>query len=173
MDNSYLLNDLELDQILFDNSISNIDTIDLPDFDLDLSNILPDNNINSSDFSKTNSELNSIHLNSYLESSDVSANFAEMHELTIPQLPQLREETSMDIRSFSLPTLRSTSDDEWDDFNEVNDPASGKSVPNEGHATEEEWDSFNEVNDPASGKSVPNEGHAIENGLDPASPKKN
>lgn len=51
--------------------------------------------------------------------------------------------------------------DEWDSYATVNDPASGKQVPNEGHAADE-WDSYATVNDPASGKQVPNEGHAAD-----------
>jgi len=53
--------------------------------------------------------------------------------------------------------------DEWDSFRTVNDPSSGKSIPNEGHAAddEDEWDSYRTVNDPSSGKSIPNEGHAM------------
>ena len=52
------------------------------------------------------------------------------------------------------------SGDSWDDFIAVNDPASGRKLPNEGHADGDSWDDFEVVNDPASGKKLPNEGHA-------------
>lgn len=47
----------------------------------------------------------------------------------------------------------------WNEFNAVNDPASGKQVQNQGHAGDD-WSDFEAVNDPASGKTVPNQGHA-------------
>ena len=48
---------------------------------------------------------------------------------------------------------------EWTEFRTVNDPASGKTVQNQGHAGDD-WADFEAVNDPASGKTVQNQGHA-------------
>lgn len=59
-----------------------------------------------------------------------------------------------------LPNEGHASDDDWDDYEAVNDPASGKKLPNEGHASDDDWDDYEAVNDPASGKKLPNEGHA-------------
>ena len=59
-----------------------------------------------------------------------------------------------------LPNEVHASDDDWDDYEAVNDPASGKKLPNEGHASDDDWDDYEAVNDPASGKKLPNEGHA-------------
>lgn len=78
-----------------------------------------------------------------------------------------------------LPNEAHASDDDWDDYEAVNDPASGKKLPNEGHAAEDDWDDYEAVNDPASGKKLPNEGHASDDDWDdyeavndPASGKK-
>ena len=78
-----------------------------------------------------------------------------------------------------LPNEKHASDDDWDDYESVNDPASGKKLPNEGHASDDDWDDYESVNDPASGKKLPNEGHAsdddwddYESVNDPASGKK-
>lgn len=59
------------------------------------------------------------------------------------------------------PPVRAAGHERWTEFREVNDPGSGKKLPNEGHAADE-WDSYATVNDPASGKQVPNEGHATD-----------
>jgi len=65
-----------------------------------------------------------------------------------------------------LPNEGHATDDDWDDYEAVNDPASGKRLPNEGHAAEDDdWDDYEAVNDPASGKKLPNEGHAIDSGV--------
>lgn len=66
------------------------------------------------------------------------------------------------ISHHSLPSEHHAADDDWNDFEVVNDPASGKKIPNEGHAVEDDWDDFEAVNDPASGKKIPNEGHATQ-----------
>ncbi len=59
-----------------------------------------------------------------------------------------------------LPNEGHAVDEDWADYEAVNDAASGKRLPNEGHATGERWEDFENVNDPASNKSLPNEGHA-------------
>ena len=68
-----------------------------------------------------------------------------------------------DSRSFDrahLPNEARSATDGWDDYEAVNNPASGKKLPNEGHAADDDWDDYEAVNDPASGKKLPNEGHA-------------
>ena len=65
-----------------------------------------------------------------------------------------------------LPNEGHAKDDDWDDYEAVNDPASGKKLPNEGHASDDDWDDFEAVNDPASGKKLPNEGHAKDDDWD-------
>jgi len=68
----------------------------------------------------------------------------------------------------ALPLLSEVhaADDDWDEYEAVNDPASGKQLPNEGHAADDDWDSYEAVNDPASGKQLPNEGHAADDDWD-------
>jgi len=159
MKDSYFQDNIELDKLFFQNSINNFEIVDLPDFNLSVEDISLNRNKDILSIPQSNLYLNNIVLDNYINPPDLSASIPEIDSLTLPEIPILREENIMNASSFSFPSLQSSSNDEWDSFNEVNDPESGKSVPNEVHANDE-WDSFNEVNDPESGKSVPNEVHA-------------
>jgi len=50
----------------------------------------------------------------------------------------------------------------WTTYLTVNDPLSGFTLPDEGHASDDDWADFEVVNDPSSGKVIPNEGHAVD-----------
>ena len=79
------------------------------------------------------------------------------------------EETPMDWKTisrvhFHLPNeTHGSDDDDWDSFEAINDPSSGKKLPDEVHGTDDEWDSFEAINDPASGKKLPDEVHGCVN----------
>ena len=47
---------------------------------------------------------------------------------------------------FRLPNeMHASDDDDWDTFEAVNDPSSGKKLPDEVHGSDEDWDSFEAV----------------------------
>ena len=83
---------------------------------------------------------------------------------------------------FQLPDeMHRSDDDDWAEFEAVNDPASGKKLPDEVHGSDDDdWAEFEAVNDPASGKKLPDEVHGSDDDdwaefeavNDPASGKK-
>jgi len=62
---------------------------------------------------------------------------------------------------FHLPDeMHASDDDDWAEFECVNDPSSGKKLPDEVHGSDDdEWAQFTAVNDPSSGKKLPDEVH--------------
>ena len=75
------------------------------------------------------------------------------------------DETPMDWKAlsrihFQLPDeMHRSDDDDWAEFEAVNDPSSGKKLPDEVHGSDDDWAEFEAVNDPSSGKKLPDEVH--------------